>query len=73
MIVRMFKDGLRVVPPVLIAPFEIIAANDKKQMPIKIEFDEDGLHFLTPWGMATLNEKNLQEGEAIETSSAVLP
>ncbi len=68
MTVRMFKDGLRVVPPVLIAPFEIVAANDKEQVPIKIEFDEDGLHFLTPWGMCGIRKEDLYE-----TSNPVLP
>lgn len=28
MTARMFKDGLKVVPPVLIAPFEIVVARE---------------------------------------------
>lgn len=68
MTVHMFKDGLRVVPPVLMAPFEIVVANEKEQAPIKIEFDEDGLHFLTPWGMCSIRKEDLYE-----TSNSVLP
>lgn len=76
MIARMFKDGLRVVPPVLTVPFEIVVATDNVNLPpqqVKIEYDEDGLHFITNLGMATLNEKNVGEGEIIEESNDVLP
>ena len=62
MTARMFKDGLRVVPPVLIAPFEVVVARESQDLPpqtVKIEYDEDGLHFITDWGMTTINSSAL--------------
>ena len=67
---QMFKDGLRVVPPVLIAPCEIVVRVDGNLNPIvvKIEYDEEGLHFLNEWGMVTLSnnviEVNLDESQS---------
>lgn len=67
----MFKDGLRVVPPVLIAPFEIVVARETQELPpqsVKVEYDEDGLHFITNWGMCSIRKEDLYEED-----SATLP
>jgi len=70
-----YKDGTRIVPPVLTAPIEVMIRVDGNLNPVivKIEYDEDGLHFLNQWGMATLSEKNAGEGEIVEKSNDVLP
>lgn len=70
-----YKDGARIVPPVLTAPIEVMIRVDGNLNPVivKIEYDEDGLHFFNQWGMATLSEKNTGEGEVIEKSNDVLP
>lgn len=66
MTVHMFKDGMKIVPPVLVAPFEIVVAGENlPQQVVKVEYDEEGLHFLTQWGMQTIRKEDLNEGSAI--------
>lgn len=62
-----YKDGARIAPPVLTAPIEVMIRVDGNLNPVtvKIEYDEEGLHFFNQWGMATLREDNLIEGELI--------
>lgn len=67
----MFKNGLRVVPPVLTAPFEVVVAGESQDLPqqtVKIEYDEDGLHFITDWGMTTINSTTLILEEEEDTN-----
>lgn len=64
-----YKNGVKVVPPVLTAPIEVMirAEGDLNPVLVKIEYDEDGLHFLNNWDMCSL-----REGDLIETSDSVL-
>jgi len=68
--VPVYKNGTRIVPPVLTAPIEVMirADGDLNPVSVKIEYDKDGLHFMNNWGMA-----HLREGDLIEKSDSVLP
>lgn len=67
--VPVYKNGTRIVPPVLTAPIEVMIRVDGQLNPVsvKIEYDEDGLHFFNQWGMAHLKE------EPHEKSDTLLP
>ena len=74
MTARMFKDGMRMVPPVLMAPFEIVVAGENlPQQVVKVEYDEEGLHFLTNWGMCGISKEQIGEGKIVEESKTALP
>lgn len=72
----MYTNGARVLPPIVQTPYEIVVTTNKVELPpqtIQIEYDNDGLHFLTDWGMVSINKDNVKEGEIVETSNAALP
>lgn len=69
--VPVYKNGARVAPSVLTTPCEVVLATKNRMFQpqtIKIEYDEDGLHFLTNWGMCSIRKEDL-----IEKSDSILP
>lgn len=68
----MFKNGTRVVLPIMDVPTEIVISVPDGSLPaiaVKIEYDNEGLHFLTPWGMCGITKEVIENAE----SSTVLP